>query len=189
MEIVGFVGLRGILVSVGSRLLLISAFNLLREFFSQQLLESLRNFPTMNTEIDIKEVCPDDAQAVAAVFQSHGQVLREYFSISMTNNRLVGMPVVVKGWTPTFAAMRLFLEDLVRKVDWSDEVVCFSGLIDLLASLYSVLPQEEENVEVMKTKQNEIASMFGVLKEAFKPSVAFRDTAMAFVSPIGASPA
>jgi DNA mismatch repair protein MLH1 len=181
MEIVGFVGLRGILVSVGSRLFVISLFNLLRDFFSQQFLELLRNFPTMKTDINMKELSPDGTQNVADVFQSHGQMLSEYFSISMKNNRIVGMPVVIKGWTPTFAAMRLFLEDLVRRVDWSDEVVCFSGLIDLLASLYSVLPQEEENLDVMKTKQPEITSIFGVLKEAFKPSLAFRDTAIAVV--------
>jgi DNA mismatch repair protein MLH1 len=81
------------------------------------------------------------------------------------------MPLIIDGYTPSFAAMPLFLRNLASIIDWENEKGCFEGVLNELSSLYSILPDDERG-ESVKRLQNEVMTVIlpEVKKDAFKPS-------------------
>lgn len=64
-------------------------------------------------------------------------MLNEYFSLDVgADGTLHGIPLLVKGYTPSLAKLPRFLMRLGPYVDWTDEKACFKTFLTELASFY-----------------------------------------------------
>ena len=64
-------------------------------------------------------------------------MLKEYFSLDIgADGSLRGIPLLVKGYTPSLAKLPRFLMRLGPYVDWTDERACFKTFLAELASFY-----------------------------------------------------
>ena len=79
-------------------------------------------------------------------------MLIEYFTMSISpEGKLLSIPLLVKGYTPSLAKLPQFLMRLGPHVNWSDEKLCFHTFLRELARYYvpeqlppSIGPQEGE---------------------------------------------
>jgi len=86
------------------------------------------------------------------------EMLREYFSLEISaEGQLVGIPLLVKGYMPSFAKLPRFLMRLGPCVDWGDEKRCFESFLVELASFYVVeqLPSVESKAKQKAGKEGE----------------------------------
>ena len=67
------------------------------------------------------------------------EMLSEYFSLEISaEGELVGLPLLVKGYTPSMAKLPRFLMRLGPCVEWEDERGCFHTFLRELAAFYTV---------------------------------------------------
>lgn len=87
------------------------------------------------------------------------------------------MPDVIRGYRPSFSSFPLFLEKLISEVDWEDEMNCFETLIDQLAQLYSILPNDE-NPKVANNLllQFKTAILPELSDEGYSPNITLRES-------------
>jgi DNA mismatch repair protein MLH1 len=173
---VGFIGLKAFLIHGGDGLYMCSIFAVLRNFFYQKLLHYFAIYPQFRLDppINISETAGPD---VMAEIQNHASLLGDHFSMSIENGVLYSMPHVLEGFTPSFSAMPLFLRDLALEVNWEEERSCYEGILGLLASLYSVVPDDEDDAALAKRLQHELMTVVipEMRKETFRPSTCLVD--------------
>lgn len=83
-------------------------------------------------------------------FHVIANMLKDFFSICFEQKQdqglyLVGLPVLLEGFTPSAHNIPIFLLRLATEVDWTEEISCFDGICTELAYLYTdtSLPDEE----------------------------------------------
>ncbi|ERF71723.1 hypothetical protein EPUS_05595 [Endocarpon pusillum Z07020] len=77
------------------------------------------------------------AQAVHKQLLSRREMLSEYFSIEISEDgELKSLPLLLKGYMPSFAKLARFLVRLGPFVDWTDEQECFQTFLTELAAFY-----------------------------------------------------
>ena len=129
----------------------------------------------------------DDEMKKAAkdCFEEKKAMFLDYFSIFYKDGMIKTMPDVIRGYRPSFSSFPLFLEKLVTEVDWEDEMSCLDCLIDQLAQLYSILPNEgnEENQKIANNLilQFKTSVLPELSDESYLPNSSLRDNG-SFVS-------
>lgn len=76
---------------------------------------------------------------------SQREMLHEYFSLDISAaGDLLGIPLLMKGYTPSLTKLPRFLLRLGPYVDWKDEKECFRTFLTELAAFYApeCLPPE-----------------------------------------------
>jgi DNA mismatch repair protein MutL len=83
------------------------------------------------------------ARQVATCLLQHAELLAEYFSILIEDRGgkayLVGLPVLLEGYTPAPHGVSHFLLRLATEVDWAEERPCFHGVCRELGNYYGML--------------------------------------------------
>jgi DNA mismatch repair protein MutL len=83
------------------------------------------------------------AHQVANCLLQHAELLAEYFSIVIEDRggraHLVGLPVLLEGYTPAPHGVPHFLLRLATEVDWAEEGPCFHGVCRELGNYYGML--------------------------------------------------
>ncbi|KAG0379446.1 DNA mismatch repair protein [Mortierella sp. AD032] len=95
-----------------------------------------------------EELKPKDeiAQTVANTLVARKQMLKEYFSICVTDDgKLSAIPMMVKGYVPNLEKLSDFLWRLGSEIDWTSEKSCFQTLAHELAIFYSTQPERVED--------------------------------------------
>ncbi|KAG0311298.1 DNA mismatch repair protein [Linnemannia gamsii] len=86
------------------------------------------------------------AQTVANTLVARKEMLKEYFSICITDDgKLSAIPLMVKGYVPNLEKLSDFLWRLGSEIDWTSEKACFQTLARELAILYSTQPERVED--------------------------------------------
>lgn len=107
---------------------------------------SLTELLTLGAEIEAARTPPEDAdldwQEVVTVTRDQlierRDMLSEYFSLDITEDgMLTGLPLLLKGYTPSLARLPSFLLRLGPHVDWDDEKGCFESFLRELAAFYA----------------------------------------------------
>ena len=67
------------------------------------------------------------------------EMLLEYFSMEISpEGGLIGIPLLIKGYTPSMTKLPRFLMRLGPCVNWNDEEECFKNFLQELATFYIV---------------------------------------------------
>lgn len=84
-------------------------------------------------DFDVREV----VDLVSAQLMERREMLLEYFSFELSEaGDLLSLPLLLKGYTPSFAKLPRFLLRLGPHVNWTDEKECFATFLRELASYY-----------------------------------------------------
>lgn len=177
-EFVGFTGLTSILFRNSDKLYAFNLFSLIKDFIYQRLLAYFQNYTQqrMNPPINIADFIElemnEGESEIKFDFAPHAAMLDDYFSISIQDGILYSLPKCITGYSPSLSGLPLFLKKLAQEIDWEDEIECLGGLINELSNLYSVMPQDEDDRDLMKKMQNEIVvAILPLLKsDDYKPS-------------------
>ncbi|KAF9339200.1 DNA mismatch repair protein [Linnemannia elongata] len=95
-----------------------------------------------------EELKPKDeiAQTVANTLVARKEMLKEYFSICITDDgKLSAIPMMVRGYVPNLEKLSDFLWRLGSEIDWTSEKACFQTLARELAIFYSTQPERVED--------------------------------------------
>ncbi len=106
-------------------------------------------------------------------------MLLEYFSIrfelkrssSNANDKrlmLTGLPVILKGHSPSPHALPMFLLRLATQVNWMEEKSCFDGICTELSYYYAEIPEGQKETESIQLNENEKKIVQHVLFPAFR---------------------
>lgn len=121
----------------------------------------------------------DVVELVTAQLIERREMLSEYFSFEVSEEGdIVGIPLLLKGYTPSLAKLPRFLLRLGPHVNWMDEKECFATFLRELASYYvpERLPpspgpddQEQGMDENIKSRRDEVRYVVeNVLFPAFR---------------------
>lgn len=87
----------------------------------------------------------DDARRRTELLVSKGPMLREYFSICVSEDgKLQGLPELLRGYRALDEELPHFLWNLSSIREWDSEQRCFGEVARVLGLYYSALPVEEE---------------------------------------------
>ena len=79
----------------------------------------------------------DVVEHVAAQLIERREMLLEYFSLDISPaGELLGIPLLIKGYTPAIVKLPQFLLRLGPNVDWTEEKACFESFLQELATFY-----------------------------------------------------
>ena len=92
------------------------------------------------------------------IIQSKSSLLLDYFSISIENGLIYSLPELINGYKPSFSSISLFLFNL-NNINWDDETECLNSIINEISSLSSPIPNDENNLSLMKQIQNELINI------------------------------
>lgn len=147
-------------------LYIFNLFALMKDLLIHKFLELFSNLPTFNVEMTFDDItaCKNDSinqffaneemkNEAKKCLEEKKDMLLEYFSIFYKNGSIKAMPDVIRGYRPSLSSFPLFIQKLISVIDWEDETNCFEGLIDQLASLYSILP-DDDNKDNQKVANN-----------------------------------
>ena len=147
------------LVQHGTKLFLVRARRMAREFFYQRAIARFGKHPrrALSSPAPLAEMVrmaleaeKDDgegasagdeaaaANAVAALLVEKAPMLREYFSVDIDEDAktLVGLPVLLEGHTPDVTRVPEFILSLAHEVDWKEDKACFKTVAAALAEFY-----------------------------------------------------
>ncbi|KAL2158978.1 hypothetical protein VTH06DRAFT_3008 [Thermothelomyces fergusii] len=80
---------------------------------------------------------PEVVDLVAEQLIERREMLLEYFSLEISPaGELLGIPLLIKGYTPALAKLPRFLLRLGPHVDWTEEKPCFESLLREIAAFY-----------------------------------------------------
>ena len=87
---------------------------------------------------DVGTVPWDDVpEIITSQLVSKRDMLQEYFNLDVSlDGELLGLPLLLKGYTPSLAKLPRFLMRLGPCVNWDDETECFHSFLRELASFY-----------------------------------------------------
>ncbi|KAI8599809.1 DNA mismatch repair protein Mlh1 [Dissophora ornata] len=95
-----------------------------------------------------EELKPKDeiAETVKNTLVSRKEMLREYFSVCVTDNGdLTAIPMMIRGYIPNLEKLPDFLWRLGSEIDWTSEKTCFQTVSRELAIFYSTQPERVED--------------------------------------------
>lgn len=102
---------------------------------------------------------PNLDSLIQSCFVNMHEMWEEYFSVEIDvshplNPKLKSLPLLVKGYIPSWNKLSLFLFRVIAKVNWNDEKECLGGILRQLALFYipEVISDDVENVEERKRK-------------------------------------
>lgn len=145
---VGIISFESRLMAIqhGVQLLIVDYGALCKEFFYQLALVGFSNFGTITMEenLSVRELItmagssPQEADIAIDHFRSMREMLDQYFSLTFVDNGpsdllVASLPLLLKGYLPSFYKFPLFLRALGSQVDWQDETLCFQGIFEALA--------------------------------------------------------
>ncbi len=152
-------------IQAGVRLFLVDYGLLCKEYFYQLGLTDFGNFGTIRFEpaLDIKALIElgvraewsearemengdvennawqDIPSLVTTRLIERREMLLEYFSMEISpEGGLIGIPLLIKGYTPSMTKLPRFLMRLGPCVNWNDEEECFKNFLQELATFYIV---------------------------------------------------
>ena len=104
------------------------------------------------------------------------EMLEEYFSLEISEEgRLLGMPLLMKGYMPSLTKLPRFLMRLGPCVEWQEEKSCFHSFLKELATFYTPeqLPvadddEADEDVEMAHRRSRLTRMLENVLFPAFR---------------------
>lgn len=164
----GLIQDRYIILSNNVSLKIFNLFGLVKDYNYQKFLAYFANFDPIKVKINIEECLEfeiDDSDVrkrISNEIASHSSLLQDYFSMEIDNGVITAMPKLFTGYKPTFSGMPLFLTHLSETVNWNDELDCFDQLLLEFASLYSIIPGEDEN---------DFQSLFNHVTQTFLPDM------------------
>ncbi|KAI7817073.1 histidine kinase-like ATPase [Gamsiella multidivaricata] len=86
------------------------------------------------------------AETVRSTLVSRKEMLREYFSICITDTgELSAIPMMIKGYIPNLEKLPDFLWRLGSEINWAAEKSCFQTLSREIAIFYSTQPERVED--------------------------------------------
>ncbi|KAG0346415.1 DNA mismatch repair protein [Podila humilis] len=95
------------------------------------------------------------AAGVAKALVTRREMLREYFSICISENGLLtAIPMMLKGYIPNMEKLPDLLWRLGSEVNWSAEKECFQTVSRQLAIFYSTQPERVEECEQEEEDQS-----------------------------------
>ena len=187
---VGLVDPRRRIVAIqgGVKLFLVDYAMICNEYFYQLGLTDFGNFGAIKFEppLDIKELIgigvdfekanePDEgvewnevAELVTKQLVARREMLLEYFSLEVTpEGQLVGIPLLLKDYTPSLAKLPRFLMRLGPCVDWNDEKNCFHTFLSELAAFHvpAQLPALEQGSVGADVEEDTMADNDLAIKE------------------------
>lgn len=126
------------------------------------------------------------AQAVHKQLLSRREMMTEYFSLEISEEGfLTSLPLMLKGYVPSFAKLPRFLIRLGPFVDWTDEQKCFDNFLTELAAFHvpEQLPTtgkatagaDETDDELAKKRKQVMWSLEHVLFPAFRARLVAMD--------------
>ena len=153
-------------IQSGVKLLLVDYGLLCNEYFYQIGLTDFGNFGSIRFEppLDIRGLIaigveaervanPEEgieweevAELVTRRLVERREMLGEYFSLNVSEKgELEGIPLLMKGYSPSLAKLPRFLMRLGPFIDWDDEKECFASFLRELAAFYTPeqLPTED----------------------------------------------
>lgn len=183
-EFVGFIGLKAVLYQNDSNLYAFNLYSLLKDFLFQNLLYYFANYtqqrlsPPINIKQFIQIISNEDSSDSDFDFAPFAAMLDDYFAISIKDGVLYSLPRALSGYSPSLSTLPLFLYQITHSFDWEDEDDCLEGLLNALSSLYSVCPEDDDDPNLMKRLQNEIATtILPLLKtDEYKPSIELKNS-------------
>lgn len=97
---------------------------------------------------------PDLDDLAQTCFTDMSEMWEEYFSVEIDisnpdNPKLKSLPLLIKGYIPSWNKLSLFLFRVISKVNWEDEKECLGGILRQLALFYipEMIPDDLEDVE------------------------------------------
>ncbi|CAG9316862.1 unnamed protein product [Blepharisma stoltei] len=100
-----------------------------------------------NKHPPIEQFC----NSASKLLNEKSELLDEYFSISIKDNKLVKIPVLIEGQIqPDINNLPEFLLRLAANIDWMHEKQCLNGISELIAWFYSRVPEEWNDGEIAK---------------------------------------
>lgn len=135
------------------------------ELFYQLTLKYFENFDVIEFQkplniselsligFDLKECSytPEDgtkeelSKQVEKILSAQREMLKEYFSITITEKGLETLPIIIPDYAPVFGHLPMFIIRLAADVNYEDEKECFKGICSELASFYSKWSLKESN--------------------------------------------
>jgi len=167
-RLTGFIGLTYALLQSGDSLYIVNLFGLLKDVFTQCILDLFMNFPQIRLEkpVSIQEILEsytEDTKSASEFLTSKSAILMDYFSISIDKGILYSMPEIIKGYKPSYSSLPYFLTRLVTSIDWDNEESCLRGIINELACASSPVKEDERDEiltsQIQKDIQNIILPM------------------------------
>ena len=148
---------RIIAIQSGVKLYLVDYGMICNEYFYQIGLTDFANFGsiTFTEPLDIRSLIQIAANeeskapgpaidfakipgAVTSTLVDRREMLKEYFSLEISEDgKLLGIPLLVKGYMPSMAKLPRFLMRLGPCVNWTEEEKCFHTLLTELATFYT----------------------------------------------------
>jgi DNA mismatch repair protein MLH1 len=106
-------------------------------------------------------------------------MLHEYFSIKFewktnhleaTHKKLIltGLPIILRGHSPSPHALPMFLLRLATQVDWIEERKCFTGICTELGNYYAEISEDPEYNESLGLNQRERKVIQHIVFPAFR---------------------
>lgn len=91
------------------------------------------------------------------------ELLSEYFSLEFNDDMryLVSIPLVLKGYSPSWSKLPVFLGRVCREVDWTVEEVCFKDLCNEFALFYALGSWEGDEARERAKATDVIAAFKG----------------------------
>jgi DNA mismatch repair protein MLH1 len=191
-------------IQSGVKLFLVDYGMVCNEYFYQVGLTDFGNFGSIrfNPPLDVKELLHLAAAQEAKKSEANGKLnwdevvtvvsnqlisrrdmLEEYFALEISEDgQLLAIPLLVKDYQPSIAALPNFLLRLGPHVNWLEEKACFHSFLKELASCYvpEALPPpshvsadnaevvEEEDPEIVARRKHINRALENVLFPAFK---------------------
>ncbi|QPG75858.1 hypothetical protein FOA43_003242 [Brettanomyces nanus] len=178
----------------GVKLFLVDYASVCNEFFYQVGLSDFGNFGRIrfSKPVDIRMLvkeeiyedeqlmkrypgAPDLDGLIQSVYVEMAEMLEEYFCMKVDvsdaeNPKLLTIPMLVKGYIPSFNKLSLFLFKVGACVDWEDEKQCLGGILRQLALFYVPEPLSdlEDDAESRRSTSEQLENiLFPLIKKRF----------------------
>ncbi len=81
------------------------------------------------------------AEAIQELLVSKTVMLREYFSIEISEDGIIqGLPEVLENYIPHLEILPIFLINIATQVEWEKEEECLEGIARKIAEFYAFIP-------------------------------------------------
>lgn len=102
---------------------------------------------------------PDLDELIQRCFVDMSEMWEEYFSVKIdisdpSNPKLCSLPLLIKGYIPSWNKLSLFLFRIITKINWDDEKLCLGGILRQLSLFYvpEIIYDDIENSAERKKK-------------------------------------
>jgi DNA mismatch repair protein MLH1 len=86
----------------------------------------------------------DIAHLISELLCEKRVMIAEYFSIIVSDGKLHGLPVLLRGYVPNMNKLGIFLLSLGSHCDWSQEKQCFHDIATELSEFYQLEANDDD---------------------------------------------